>query len=84
MADRGVAEGILRHATDHRGLMAHPRQPDRDIGLGTADMGVEPTGLEQQFAARRGQPEQQFAEAHNSFHQRASQPPSTARMWPWT
>ena len=51
--------------------VAEPGEGDRDIGLGAADMDVEPAALQQQFAPRRGQPQQQFAEAKDLPGQRA-------------
>ena len=50
--------------------MAEPGEADRDIGLGAADMHVEPAALQQQLAPRRGQPQQQFAEAEDLSGQR--------------
>ena len=42
--------------------MAKMREPDRDIGLGAADVERERRRLHQQLVARRGQADQQFAE----------------------
>ena len=49
--------------------MAEASQPDRDIGLGAADMHVQLSALEQQFPPRRGQTQQQLAEAQDPFRQ---------------
>ena len=85
MARRGLAQRRLSGTRlTIAACMAEPRQADRDIGLGPADMDVEPAALQQQFPPRRGQPQQHFAEGDDLAHQRASQPPSTARIWPWT
>ena len=64
--------------------MTEPGEADRDIRLGAADMDVEPAALQQQLPPRRGEAEQQLAEADDPAAHRASQPPSTARMWPLT
>src|SRR3546814_6642595 len=42
--------------------MTEMREPDRDIGLCPADMQRQRRRLHQQFVARRGQSDQQFAE----------------------
>jgi len=70
MAGGRVAERIVGHAADHHAVMAEAGEADRDIGLGAADMDVEAAGLQQQFAPRRGQPQQQFAKANDASHRR--------------
>jgi len=71
--------------------VAEPGEGDRDIGLGAADMDVEPAGLQQQFPPRRGQPEQQFAETDDPSHRRilpvmgrAGKSQLPAAVNPWT
>lgn len=68
MAQRRLAERIAGQAADHRRVVPEPGEADRDIGFGTADMDVEPPRLQQQFAPRGGQPQQQFAETGNPSH----------------
>jgi len=60
--------------------VAQARQSDRDIGLGAADMDVEPPVLKQQLAARRGQPKQQFPKADDPPHEPLLAPADTARQ----
>src|SRR5207244_581335 len=83
MADSRISERIVCDTADHRRFLAETGEADGDVRLRAADMDVEPSALEQQLAARRRQAQQQLTETDNLRH-RASQPPSTARMWPLT
>ena len=69
--------------------MPELRQRHGNIGLGTANVDVEMTGLHEALAPGRREAEQQFPEAYNavahgdaSFAYRASQPPSTGSVIP--
>jgi hypothetical protein len=68
MLDGGIAERIARNAADHRRSMIEAREAYGDICLGSADMNVEASSLQQQLASGRRQPQQQLAEAHNPAH----------------
>ena len=90
-ADGALRQCIVRHDADHARIVAEARERDRDIGFGAAIMRRELRRLQQQFAAGRRQANKQFAETDEAGHvillmpaQRASQPPSTGMMAPWT
>lgn len=90
--DGRFAQRIGGNAAHHHGFVAESGKPDRDIGFGAPDVHVEPSALQQQLPTRCGEPEQELSEADDAgpptlsvtCHQRASQPPSTARIWPCT
>ena len=83
--DRCAAEIIVGHPAGETDLMPEQGELGRDIGLGARHPHVEARGLEQQFAPRRRQPQHDLPEGENAWGgHRASHPPSTARICPWT
>ena len=79
-----VAEVVGGHRAREADVMAEPGERGRDIRLGARDPDVELRRLQDQLAPRRREPQHDFAEREELAHQRASHPPSTARIWPWT
>ena len=60
------AERIVRHRAHDGGFVAEARERNRDVRLGAAAADFERRRLQQQLAARRGEPQQQLPKADES------------------
>jgi hypothetical protein len=62
---RGFTQCIGGHRADHRSGVAEVGQRNRDIGFCTANADVEARTLQEAFAARGRQPQQEFSKTYD-------------------
>ena len=62
-----MAQGTVGDARQHFRGMSEARKRDCDVGFGTGEGCKQLRRLQQEFASRRGEPQQYLAEANDAF-----------------